>query len=103
MMIRRVVTGLTPDRKARIASDTEVDGITDLTLGLYALPIFPLRSTAGSVVAPQCPSIGNHAVNESDRGPCRNLVEFPRPSTRHFSTRPSHLLITRVFPDARLL
>src|SRR5262245_58927711 len=57
MMIRRVVTGLTPDRKAGIASDTEVDGITDLTLGLYGLPICPLRSTAGSVVAPQCPSI----------------------------------------------
>ena len=51
MMIRRVVTGLTPDRKARIASDTEVDIIT------YGLPICPLRSTAGSVVAPQCPSI----------------------------------------------
>ena len=52
MMIRRVVTGLTPDRKARIASETEEDGITDLTLGLYGLPICPLRSTAGSVVAP---------------------------------------------------
>src|SRR5215510_10824750 len=52
MMIRRVVTGLTPDLKAGIASDTEVDGITDLTLGLYGLPICPLRSAAGSVVAP---------------------------------------------------
>src|SRR5215468_1172612 len=57
MMIRRVGAGLTPDRKARIASDTEVDIITDLTLGLYGLPICPLRSTAGSVIAPQCPSI----------------------------------------------
>ena len=57
MMIRRVVTGLTPDRKARIASDTEVDGITDLTLGLYGLPICPLRSTTGSVIALQCPNI----------------------------------------------
>src|SRR5262245_44525868 len=45
----------------------------------------------------------NHAVNESDRGSCRSRVGFPRPSTYHFSTRPSHLLITRVFPDARLL
>src|SRR5215813_7255533 len=53
MMSRRVVTRLTPDRKARIASDTEVDGITDLTLGLYGLPLCPLRSAAGSVVAPQ--------------------------------------------------
>jgi hypothetical protein len=52
MMIRRVVTGLTPDRKARRASDTEVDGITDLTLGLYGLPICALRSAASSVVAP---------------------------------------------------
>src|SRR5262249_61892671 len=52
MMIRRVGAGLTPDRKARMASDTKVDGITDLTLGLYGLPIFPLRSTPGSVVAP---------------------------------------------------
>src|SRR5215468_1784477 len=57
MMIRRVGAGLTPDSKARIASDTDVDGITDLTLGLYGLPICPLRSTAGSEVAPQCPSI----------------------------------------------
>jgi hypothetical protein len=57
MIIRRVVTGLTPYRKARTASDTEVDGITDLTLGLYGLPICPLRSTVGSVVAPQSPSI----------------------------------------------
>src|SRR5262245_12983453 len=57
MMIRRVGAGLTPDRKARIESDTEVDRITDLTLGLYGLPICPLRSTAGSVVAPQCPSV----------------------------------------------
>ena len=61
-MIRRVVTGLTPDRKARIASeriasDNEVDVITDLTLGLYGLPICPLRSTAGTVVARECPSI----------------------------------------------
>jgi len=29
MMIRRVVIGLTPDLKARIATNTEVDGITD--------------------------------------------------------------------------
>ncbi len=57
MMIRGVVTGHTPDRKARIASDTEVDGITDLSLGLYGSPICPLRSTAGSLVVPQCPSI----------------------------------------------
>src|SRR5262245_30106809 len=57
MMIRRVVTGLTPDRKVRIASDTEVDGITDLTLGLYGFPICPLRSAVSSMVAPQCPSI----------------------------------------------
>jgi len=56
-MIQGIGAGHTPDRKARIASDTEVDGITDLTSGFYGSPICPLRSTAGSVVAPQCPSI----------------------------------------------
>src|SRR5262249_32304905 len=45
----------------------------------------------------------NHAVNESDRGPCRSRVGFPRTSKRPFSTRPPPLLITRVFPPAGLL
>jgi mannose-6-phosphate isomerase-like protein (cupin superfamily) len=55
MKVRRVVTGHTPEGKARVACDTEVDGIT-----LSMLPGMEFHRLWGGDEAPSFPDDGSH-------------------------------------------